>query len=294
MNEEPIECAAATFPLHTRFARLVGPSVAVAAILSLAVLFAPRQVGAQDSADGAALYTQHCAACHQANGEGIVGTFPPLLANPAAADTAYVTDVIENGKSGPLEVLGASYDTEMPAVSTLADADIPVVVEFVSNLASQGATDSTSDPEPDAAPIVGDIDRGHDLFTGSNRFDNGGAACAACHTAGSVGNLGGSALGPDLTGSFSSLGGEAGLSAWLSNPPSQTMMPIFSDHPLNEGELADVVAFLGDAPNQDDPDGSVDRLLVTGIVGMIILIGGMAIAWRGMRQTYVEKLRSRR
>jgi mono/diheme cytochrome c family protein len=219
-----------------------------------------------------------------------------LRANPAAADAAYVTAVIEDGKSGPLEVLGSNYDAAMPAVSALSDADIPVLVDYVTNLASQGATpvDSGTDGDAEAVPVVGDIDRGHDLFTGSNRFDSGGVACAACHTAGSVGNLSGGGLSPDLTDSFSSLGGEAGLSAWLSNPPSQTMMPIFSDHPLNEAELADVVAFLGDTPNQDDPDGSVDRLLLTGVVGMIILIGGMAIAWRGMRQTYVQRIRSKR
>ena len=32
--------------------------------------------------DGAALFTTHCAACHQANGEGLPGAFPPLKGSP--------------------------------------------------------------------------------------------------------------------------------------------------------------------------------------------------------------------
>lgn len=32
--------------------------------------------------DGGALYTQNCAACHQANGEGLKGAFPPIKGSP--------------------------------------------------------------------------------------------------------------------------------------------------------------------------------------------------------------------
>ena len=32
--------------------------------------------------DGGTLYTQNCAACHQANGEGLAGAFPPLKGSP--------------------------------------------------------------------------------------------------------------------------------------------------------------------------------------------------------------------
>src|SRR5690606_32048253 len=32
--------------------------------------------------DGAKLYTQNCASCHQPNGEGLKGAFPPLKGSP--------------------------------------------------------------------------------------------------------------------------------------------------------------------------------------------------------------------
>lgn len=38
--------------------------------------------GAEEEVDGKALYVANCQACHQANGEGIPGAFPPLKGSP--------------------------------------------------------------------------------------------------------------------------------------------------------------------------------------------------------------------
>lgn len=249
-------------------------------------------VGAQE-ASGAELYTTHCAGCHQPGGEGIEATFPPLAGNPAAADADYVTAVIVDGKTGPLEVLGVQYDAAMPPVAGLSDDQVAAITDHVVELAG-GSTEPAAPPPPVDAPSAGDVDRGHDLFVGSNRLDNGGGACASCHAAGEVGDLGGQMLGPDLTDVYDRFGGEAGMTAWLANPASETMRPIFEDDPMTEAEIADLVAFLADAPDQDRPNDSVDWLLLAGLAGLLVLLGGMAVAWRGMRQTYVSTLRSRR
>lgn len=37
--------------------------------------------------DGSALYAQHCAACHQPDGTGLVGAFPPLVGSPIVNNT---------------------------------------------------------------------------------------------------------------------------------------------------------------------------------------------------------------
>ncbi len=99
--------------------------------------------------------------------------------------------------------------------------------------------------------------------------------------------------GPDLTQVHETLGGDLGLDAWLVNPPSQTMMPIFSEKPLTVSERGHLVAFLADAPSQDRQSG-IDGLVIASVVGLVILLLGMAVAWRGMRQTYLSKLRSKR
>lgn len=280
--------------------------VALAALITAVTLPTTTSAGAQD-ATGADLYVANCAGCHQAGGVGIPGTFPPLAGNPAATDPDYVATVITEGRTGTIEVLGTEYSTPMPAVSGLSDEQLDLLVTYVVGLAGGDGAAPPDDPgtppepttpaepaEPAEPPAIGEVGRGHDLFIGSNRFDEGGGACSSCHVAGKVGNLGGQSLGPDLTDVYQKLGGEPGLTAWLANPASETMRPIFADQPLSENEVADLVAFLADAPNQDRPNDASDWLLLAALGGLVILIGGMAIAWRGMRQTYVETLRSKR
>lgn len=281
---------------------LGGPAVAIGIAIAIAAWFGPQPARASSAQapDGEQLYAQHCASCHQPGGLGLEGAFPPLAGNPAAADEVYVATVIRDGLSGPLEVLGVSYDAAMPPVAGLTDPEIEEVASYVAALA--GPADATEDdpatgPDPDDAAatneaVTGDVERGEDLFLGAASFENGGAACAACHTAGSVGNLGGQSLGPDLTDIFDTLGGEIGLTGWMANPPSPTMQPLFADRPLTDAEVADVVAFLGDTPNQD-PDTGFDRLLVAGLGGLAVLVAGMAVFWRGMRQTYRDRLLAR-
>lgn len=267
-----------TFALLAAAALLQAPPEAAAS----AVLFQDTDVGAQ-------VYAAECAACHQANGEGISGTFPPLAGNPAAADEAYVASVVRDGLTGSIEVLGVTYSTAMPAVD-LSDEDVSAVAAYVATLAGSGSDTTTTTP-PVAAPYEGDADRGHDLFVGSASFANGGPACAACHVAGSVDGWGGTALGPDLTSSFDELGEEAGLTGWLANPPSPVMAPLFADNSLNDDEIADVIAFL-DGAKDTTPGSNVDYMAVFGLAGALILFGGLAIGARGLRRTYTERLRS--
>lgn len=241
---------------------------------------------------GAQVYADRCASCHQDFGEGVEGTFPPLAGNPSATVAEYVASTITEGRTGSLQVFGVVYDTDMPAVDNISDDEIVAVVDYVVEIASRvpepAATPDAAEPtEPPSAA------RGRQLFTGGSRFSAGGASCSSCHTAGSVGNLSGPGLGPDLTSAYATFGGDAGLSAWLSKPPSKTMDPIFADRPLTDTELGHLAAFLADAPSEERQSGP-DRLLLAGLGGLVALVLAMAYAWRDMRQTYVSKLRSNR
>lgn len=67
--------------------------------------------------DGAMLYTANCQSCHQPNGEGLSGAFPPLKGSPIVNGDnleSYV-DIIMNGYDA-----GAEYGV-MPAVGTNAN-----------------------------------------------------------------------------------------------------------------------------------------------------------------------------
>jgi len=82
---------------------------------------------------GSEVYSQICSACHQPGGTGLPGQYPPLNGNPNVADAAYVTDVVTNGKQGPIEVLGETYNGVMPSFSTLSDDDIAAVIAYIQN-----------------------------------------------------------------------------------------------------------------------------------------------------------------
>lgn len=241
----------------------------------------------QPAEDGAQIFADNCAACHQAYGQGIPGTFPQLAGNPAATDPTFVESVIREGLSGPIEVLGIAYDNVMPAI-TLTDAEVAAVVAYVTTLAEEPPIASGSG----GAAGPPNSEKGHALFVGSTSFSNGGPACAACHVAGTVDGLGGPTLGPDLTHVLDRLGGQPGLVGWLATPPSPVMTPIFSEKPLAEQEIVDVVAFLAEASTQT-PASNTDFMTALGLAGTAVLFVGLAIASRGLRRTYVERLRSK-
>jgi mono/diheme cytochrome c family protein len=86
------------------------------------------------SADrGAIIYMANCSRCHQANGRGVAGSFPPLAGNPSVTgDPERVIHVVKYGLSGQISVDGKSYMGLMPASqSRLSDADIAAVVTYI-------------------------------------------------------------------------------------------------------------------------------------------------------------------
>ena len=82
-------------------------------------------------ADGSAIYAAQCMACHQADGSGVPGAFPPLAGHMAdlyAADPAYGVQVLLYGLQGQIVVHGVSYNGVMPAFPRLSDAEIAAVL----------------------------------------------------------------------------------------------------------------------------------------------------------------------
>ena len=83
--------------------------------------------------EGGRLYSQNCAACHQPEGQGIAGAFPPLAGSDyLLADSQRAIGVIVNGLSGPIVVNGETYNGVMPGV-LLSDSDIANILTFVLN-----------------------------------------------------------------------------------------------------------------------------------------------------------------
>ena len=82
---------------------------------------------------GQRIYEQNCLACHQANGQGVPGAFPPLAGSDyLLSDPNRAIDVLLKGLSGEISVNGESYDGVMPAVS-LNDEQMANVLTYILN-----------------------------------------------------------------------------------------------------------------------------------------------------------------
>jgi len=85
-----------------------------------------------DLAKGQALFTANCAACHQANGEGLPGAFPSLKGNDAVndADPTEQLHPVLYGLQGA-SVGGVVYSSPMPPFGgTLSDADVANIANY--------------------------------------------------------------------------------------------------------------------------------------------------------------------
>jgi len=84
------------------------------------------------STAGQRLYQTYCMGCHQAEGQGIPGTFPPLAKSDfLLADTSRVIDTVVNGLHGPIEVNGQQYNGTMPPMGHLKDDEIAEILSYV-------------------------------------------------------------------------------------------------------------------------------------------------------------------
>ncbi len=82
--------------------------------------------------DGKTVFEEQCAACHQPNGQGVADQFPPLARN---ADVFLAPDfplhVVLFGIKGKITVNGQKFDSAMPPLDVLSDAEIAAVVGYV-------------------------------------------------------------------------------------------------------------------------------------------------------------------
>lgn len=79
---------------------------------------------------GAVTYSNTCAGCHLANGEGLPGLFPPLVGDPVVLDpdpTEHIRIVLAGAQGG--EIDGVTYTAAMPGFAAqLSDEEVAAVV----------------------------------------------------------------------------------------------------------------------------------------------------------------------
>lgn len=111
------------------------------------------QSKAERIAAGQIIYKQNCLACHQAEGQGVAGAFPPLAQSDFLKNQLdQAIHAVANGLEGPITVNGESYNSVMPKLS-LSDEQIANVLTYVLN--------NWDNPGGEVTPAMVQKQRGH-------------------------------------------------------------------------------------------------------------------------------------
>jgi len=99
---------------------------------TVADLRPPVEAAGSSKVDGKQIYAAKCVACHQANGNGVAGVFPPLAASEwVTGDEKILTHILLHGVNGELEVKGVTYKGAMPAWKSLSDDELAAVMTYI-------------------------------------------------------------------------------------------------------------------------------------------------------------------
>jgi mono/diheme cytochrome c family protein len=253
------------------------------------------------SLEPAADFKQNCATCHTIGGGNLTG--PDLKDVSKRRDREwllrYVTDPKTMLASDPvaMELLKEFRGTVMPNVAGMTRERAEAFVKLIEAESALEKSQFIGLQISDRPLTESDVAQGAAFFTGAARLKGGGPPCMSCHRVAGMTGLGGGALGPDLTPAYGKLGGRKGLGAWLAAPPTPTMQPIFTKHPIDSEEILPMVAFL--KSKAEGPRGAPpDRLsfVTAGLGGAVFLFLAFDMTWkrrfRGVRRTMVMKQKS--
>ena len=90
---------------------------------------------------GKAVYEKNCQVCHQGNGQGVPGAFPPLVGSEwVTGSPQTLLRIVLYGLQGPVQVAGTTYNGAMPAwKDVLQDGEIAAVATYIRQLESNEA-----------------------------------------------------------------------------------------------------------------------------------------------------------
>lgn len=85
-----------------------------------------------DSTQVNALYQQYCSGCHQLDGKGVSGLYPPLAQTDwVTGDKERLIQTVLQGLSEPIQVNGITYDEQMPPYKFLSDEQLAEILTYI-------------------------------------------------------------------------------------------------------------------------------------------------------------------
>jgi len=264
--------------------------------VALCILAGASTVLAQDTPD---YFRQNCANCHTIGGGRLTG--PDLKNVTQQKDRAWLANfitnpraVIDSGDPYALKILEESRNVPMPTLPGLTKERVENLLDLI-EAESKLEESHFKGLQISTRPFT-DADRamGRDIFLGHRKLEAGGTACISCHSMHDTPALGGGRLGPDLTNIYERLKGRKALSAWLMAPSTETMLPIFKNHPLTADEINALAAYFEASAGEQPAEPAVNRvaLLLMGLAGAAAMVFGFDAIWKrrfhNVRRTLVD------
>ena len=258
--------------------------------------------GAAQAQDTPDFYRQNCFSCHTIGGGRLTG--PDLkdvtvrqpdrewlikfMMNPApmlASSDPYAKKILEESRNVPMPAL--------PGMTRERAEKLLELIEAESKLPESQFKGLQVSMEPFTDE---DRKRGRAIFLGQQALTEGGASCISCHSMHDIQALGGGQLGPDLTNIYEKYENRVALSAWLGAPGTETMLPIFKDHPIQPDEIHALVAYFESTAAERPANPAVSRVafLLMGLTGAALFVFLFDVIWKrrfhAVRRPLVEEL----
>jgi len=249
--------------------------------------------------DGERIFKSTCVACHKISSKRFVG---PGLANIDKIRTKewfvkFVKSsqtVIKGGDPDAVKLFKEYNNIVMPN-QPYSTAEIGAVYEYIKSKSPKKSEVATAKPVKEKVisfePTKEDILIGRNLFSGKQRFKNGGPSCISCHNVRNDKLTAGGLLGKNLTDVYDRLK-KAGIESMVMGLPFPQMKSSYQNHKITKEEVTKLVAFFKDASEQRyyQKYGSyTNTFLIWGIVGAFILMGIFPLFWYNRKKESVNK-----
>jgi len=265
--------------------------------LIVLILFSQGKLFGQS--DPEEFFADNCFSCHTIGGGRLTG--PDLKNVQDRKESAWLEKfilnpqaIINSGDAYAAKILQEARGVVMSKVANLDPSMVRALLKFIKEESGKEKSRFAGSTIADRPLTDNDYQLGEALFLGTTRLINKGPSCISCHVIAGEGFLGGGLLGPDLTEAFGRLGGKTPLAAWLSNPASATMSPIYKKYPIEEEEVLPLVAFLKNKAEGTEKVSSAHNFnfMIFGFIGLAILLVLFDLAWRnrmrGVRKPMVR------